>query len=161
MTEAVRDLLRRALELPASERAQVFDELFESLAGHDELDALVDELELRGDLAWDPDIAEIERVRAASEAKPGVRWPTADDVLDDLSRHLAHVRAARLETGLSSRELRLTGKAGDLAGAALALSPSERGALAHEILETIERSDTPDDPDEGTSPTRQTLDLPS
>jgi hypothetical protein len=46
----VRDLLARVLELPAAERGQVFDELYESLVGHDEFDVLRDELERRGDL---------------------------------------------------------------------------------------------------------------
>lgn len=46
LTPAVRALLDRALALTASERGQVFGELFDSLAGHDEMELLVDELDV-------------------------------------------------------------------------------------------------------------------
>ena len=85
----IRDLLGRALDLSATERGQVFDELFESLGGHDELNALLTELERRGDLAWEPGMAEIERRLAAVE-EPGraEKWSTAEEVFDAASRDI-------------------------------------------------------------------------
>jgi hypothetical protein len=149
MTREGHDLFGRTLELSAAERGQVFDELFESLAGHDELNVLLDELERRGDLASEPDMAEIER-RLRSVEEPGaVEWLTWEEVLANLSRRLEERRAsADDDPPATPPEPRLPGKVGDLIRAAVALPPPERGALAHAILETIERCDEPPNEDE-------------
>lgn len=146
LTAIAHALLSRAFDLSPDERGQVFDELFDSLAGHDELDDLMDELERRGDLASEPDMVEIERrLRSLEEPAGGAAWSTGDELLEALSRRLAETHAARAQTTRSTPEPRLPGKVGDLVGAALALSPSERGALARAILATIERCDAAPD----------------
>lgn len=139
LTAAARELLNQALELPAQERGLVFEELFDSLAGHDELNALMDELERRGDLIWEPDLAEIERrVREAHDPAESRTWSSASEMIERLRRELADRPRDRTP---SPRTLRVDGRAGDVAGAALRLSAPERAALAHGILETIERCD--------------------
>lgn len=127
----------------------VFDELFESLAGHDELDGLVDELERRGDLGSEPDVAEVERRarEAIEEPTSGEVLRTLDDVLSEPARGLDRIPTTRPRTG-RTRRAPLEGAAGDLAGEALRLSPAERASLAREILGTIERSDAPSGPDD-------------
>ncbi len=148
MTSTTRELLARALELPAQERGQVFDELFESLEGHHELGGLMDELERRGELTWEPGVEEIERrLRSVGEQDPST-WRPAVEVFADIAQRLEERRAKRADSPPPPREPRLTGRAGDVAGAALDLPPPERAALARAILETIERSDEPDEPEQ-------------
>lgn len=141
LSPATRALLEQALDLPASKRGELFDELFDSLAGHDELELLMGELERRGDLAWEPDMDAIERRVREAEADPSLMRP-AEEVFASLSKLLAETRATRPETA----KPRLSGPVGDLAGAAQRLSPVERSALALAILETIERSEVPEAP---------------
>lgn len=75
------------------ERGQVIDELFEPLAGHDELDVLREELERRGDLTWEPGTAKIgRRVRSADELG-AVEWRTWGEVCASISRMLEERRA--------------------------------------------------------------------
>lgn len=138
--------LDRALALSAHERGQVFDELFDSLAGHDSLDGLMDELERRGALVWEPGVEEIERrVRSMEEQDPST-WRTAGEAFAEIQRRL-EARAKRADSPPRRHEPRLTGRVGDLAGAALELPPPERAALARAILDTIEPSDEPGEPE--------------
>ena len=74
MTESTRDLLKRALELPPKERAELVRELGASLGDED---LASDELDFA---------AELER-RAAEPPPPG-GWPTGKDVLDEARARL-------------------------------------------------------------------------
>ncbi len=144
VTPDVRALLARALTLDAPLRGAVFDDLFDSLVGHDQLEPLIDELERRGDLVWEPNLEEIERRVREAEANPTALLD-GEEVLAKLERELAERHVARPPEARPAPTPRATGAAGDLARAALALSPPERGALARAILETIERRDCADD----------------
>jgi hypothetical protein len=140
LTDAVRGLLARALDLEPNQRGALFDDLFDSLAGHDELEPLMDTLERRGELEWTPGPEEIERRLRDAEANPESMLD-ADEVFASVSRRLAELRAAQpRDVPTPARELHTTGIARDLAGAGLGLSPPERCALALAILETIQRA---------------------
>ena len=75
MTKATRNLLERALELPAAERERLARRILESVDDEDESDL---------DPAF---VKELER-RLADEPKPRERWSTVDEVLSRLRREL-------------------------------------------------------------------------
>ncbi len=78
MTESTRDLLKRALELPPKERAELLRELGASLSDED---LASDELDFA---------TELER-RAAEPPPPG-GWPTGKDVLAEARARLRERR---------------------------------------------------------------------
>lgn len=149
MTGIAADLLRRVAELRPWECALVFDELYDSLAGHDELHRLTDQLEKRGLLAMEPDLGEIERRLTEALEVPAPReWKTAEEALAEIRHELDERRRERATEREVRRDPRIAGAAGDLVAEALALSPAERGWLAYEILETIEPVQGPRAPDD-------------
>jgi putative addiction module component (TIGR02574 family) len=83
MTEATRDLLKRALELPPGERVKLAHELLGSVVGDDE------DVEIDSEFA-----AELER--RANEPPPPGGWPTGKEVLDEAR---ARLRARRPRGG--------------------------------------------------------------
>ena len=75
MTRSGKELLEHALKLSQPERARLAHELFDSLDD-----------EHQGDLEIDPGyLRELDR-RALDEPKPGERWPTAREVVDQIRR---------------------------------------------------------------------------
>ena len=78
MTEATRDLLKRALALPPEERMRLAHEILGSLIGEDEV-AIDDEF-----------AAELER--RSNEPPPEGGWPTGKQVLDEARARLRERR---------------------------------------------------------------------
>jgi putative addiction module component (TIGR02574 family) len=81
MTQATRDLLERALQLSAAERARLVAELVASLDGDEPADAVQAE--------W---ADEIER-RIRDMPRDGSALPEASEVFDRLRKHLSDRRA--------------------------------------------------------------------
>lgn len=83
MTDATRDLLNRALELPPSERVKLAHELLGSVVADEEGERAVEDL--------DPEfLAELNR--RAVDDKPGI---PADEAFAEVERRLAERRRAR------------------------------------------------------------------
>jgi putative addiction module component (TIGR02574 family) len=86
VTEATRDLLKRALALPPDERARLAREIVASLE---------DEDSHNGELEVTPEwLTEIER-RARDVSPAGQRFPTLEESLDRLDERLAERRRPR------------------------------------------------------------------